>query len=100
MLELTPKNLMEIYILIDKVIKSQPNYKLLEREAIKGALKAWVFGVIPKDVVHYLLHPEVATKTPALAAAVVEEESQDEKVDIAEDMRKFKKHEVEHWATA
>ncbi|KAL3683630.1 hypothetical protein R1sor_001652 [Riccia sorocarpa] len=42
----------QISIVIGKIIRSQPNYKLLEREAIKGALSAGVFGVFPKAAVH------------------------------------------------
>ncbi|KAL3697516.1 hypothetical protein R1sor_011592 [Riccia sorocarpa] len=77
---------------------SQPNYKLLEREAVKGALNAVVFGVLPKAAVHYLPHPEIATKADAPAAAFVE--TDDDEEEIEEDIRQSKEHEAGRWAVA
>ncbi|KAL3683397.1 hypothetical protein R1sor_001419 [Riccia sorocarpa] len=88
----------QIFVCIDKVIRSQSTYKLLEREAIKCALNAGVFGVLPKAAVHYLPHPEVATKVPALAANVFECESDEDDDGIAEDIRQSKQHEAERSA--
>ncbi|KAL3681054.1 hypothetical protein R1sor_024010 [Riccia sorocarpa] len=87
-----------ISICIDKVIRSQPSYKLLERESIKGVLNAGVFGVLPKAAAHYLPQPEVAPKVPAPAVAVVETDEDDDEID--EDICQTKQHEAERWAAA
>ncbi|KAL3683965.1 hypothetical protein R1sor_001987 [Riccia sorocarpa] len=89
-----------ISVCIVKVIRSQPTYKLLECEAIKGALNVGVFGVLPKADVYYLPHPEVATKVSAPATTVFESELDEDDDGIAEDIHQSKQHEAEHWAAA
>ncbi|KAL3682148.1 hypothetical protein R1sor_000170 [Riccia sorocarpa] len=88
----------QISVFIDKVIRSQPNYKLLEREAVKGALNAGVFSVLPKAVVHYLPRPDIATKATAPAAAFVE--TDDDEDENEKDIHQSKQHEVDRWAAA
>ncbi|KAL3700187.1 hypothetical protein R1sor_018209 [Riccia sorocarpa] len=56
----------------------------LQIVAIKRALNAGVFGVLPEAVVYYLPHPEVATKVPAPTAAVVE--TDDDEDELEEDI--------------
>ncbi|KAL3688456.1 hypothetical protein R1sor_014765 [Riccia sorocarpa] len=76
---------------ISEVLRKQPNYRLLERESIKGALNAGLFGVLPKAAAHYLLHPEVATKIvsrPAPAARV-DTDSEEER-EVAHDLKSTK----------
>ncbi|KAL3677643.1 hypothetical protein R1sor_027591 [Riccia sorocarpa] len=46
----------------EKFITSAKNFKLLEREAIKEALEADVFGDIDDDPNLYLPHPELGSK--------------------------------------
>ncbi|KAL3680900.1 hypothetical protein R1sor_023856 [Riccia sorocarpa] len=66
--------------MIEKFITSAKNFKLLEREAIKKALEAGVFGDIEGDPNLYLPHPEIGSKKKLSAPVVVEddEESMDE----------------------
>ncbi|KAL3678855.1 hypothetical protein R1sor_021811 [Riccia sorocarpa] len=66
--------------MIEKFITSAKNFKLLEREAIKEALEAGVFGDIDGDPNLYLPHPEIGSKKKPSAPIVVEddEESMDD----------------------
>ncbi|KAL3688604.1 hypothetical protein R1sor_014913, partial [Riccia sorocarpa] len=79
---------------------SQPKRKLLEWESIKQALSFGIFGVLPKDAIHYLLYPELAAKTPVRATNAEFDLSEDEDDVIAEDIRQMKAHDVERWAAA
>ncbi|KAL3693943.1 hypothetical protein R1sor_007594 [Riccia sorocarpa] len=93
----TEADLVSLGILLTTI---SSNLTKLEREAIKGALNAGVFGVFPKAAVHYLSHPKVATKVPAPAAAVVCFESDEDDEEVAEDIRQSKQHEADRWAGA
>ncbi|KAL3700590.1 hypothetical protein R1sor_018612 [Riccia sorocarpa] len=66
--------------MIEKFITSAKNFKLLEREVIKEALEAGVFGDIEGDPNLYLPHPEIGSKKKPSAPVVVEddEDSMDE----------------------
>ncbi|KAL3676413.1 hypothetical protein R1sor_026361 [Riccia sorocarpa] len=91
----------QISKVINEVLRKQPNYKLLERESIKGALNAGLFGVLPKAAAHYLPHPEVATKVvsrPAPAARV--DTYSEEEREIARDINASQKHEAQRMAAA
>ncbi|KAL3700778.1 hypothetical protein R1sor_018800 [Riccia sorocarpa] len=90
----------QIHIIIDEVLVKQPKRKLLEQESIKQALSSVIFGVLPKEAVHYLPYPELAAKTPVRPSAAELELSEDEDDSIAEDIRETKAHEVECWAAA
>ncbi|KAL3694014.1 hypothetical protein R1sor_007665 [Riccia sorocarpa] len=64
------------------------------------ALSSGIFGVLPKDVVHYLPYPELAAKTPVRPSTAEVELSEDEDDAIAEDIRESKAHDAERWAAA
>ncbi|KAL3694209.1 hypothetical protein R1sor_007860 [Riccia sorocarpa] len=86
-----------IFVLIDKVTKSQPIYKLL-KFFIKGALSAGVSGVLPEDTLHYLSYPELATTTPSRPAVDYLDESDEEERVMAEDIHQSKHMKL--WAAA
>ncbi|KAL3683648.1 hypothetical protein R1sor_001670 [Riccia sorocarpa] len=89
------------FVVINEVLRKQPNYKLLERESIKGALNAGLFGVLPKAAAHYLPHPEVATKVAPRTAPVarVDTDSEEER-EIARDVKASQRHEAQRMAAA
>ncbi|KAL3696216.1 hypothetical protein R1sor_010292 [Riccia sorocarpa] len=91
----------QISLVINDVLKKQPTYKLRERESIKGALNAGVFGVLPKTAAHYLPHPEVATKDATRPAPAPRDDSDSEEDrEIARDIKASQKHEAERMAAA
>ncbi|KAL3701973.1 hypothetical protein R1sor_019995 [Riccia sorocarpa] len=91
----------QISVVINEVLRKQPNYKLLERESIKGALNAGLFRVLPKAAAHYLPHPEVATKVAPRTALVarVDTDSEEER-EIARDVKASQRHEAQRMAVA
>ncbi|KAL3679737.1 hypothetical protein R1sor_022693 [Riccia sorocarpa] len=99
--DLISANKDQIDVVINKVLRKQSTFKLLERESIKEALNAGIFGVLPKKAAYYLPHPEVAQKAATQAApARVEEVDSEEEREIARDIKASQKHEVERMAAA
>ncbi|KAL3697092.1 hypothetical protein R1sor_011168 [Riccia sorocarpa] len=62
--------------MIEKFITSAKNFKLLEREAIKDALEAGVFGDIDDYPNLYLPHPELGSKKKRAAPGFVDEDEE------------------------
>ncbi|KAL3698326.1 hypothetical protein R1sor_012402 [Riccia sorocarpa] len=92
---------LEVLAMKDGGGSKQSNYKLPEREPIKGALNSGLFGVLPKAAAHYLPHPKVATKAVSrlAPAARVKIDSQEES-EIARDLTASQKHEAQRMAAA
>ncbi|KAL3687470.1 hypothetical protein R1sor_013779 [Riccia sorocarpa] len=97
----------QIYRLFDKVMQSNQNYKILERESIKEALTAGFFGVMAKEPSHYLPQPECAKKSHE--SAVVEAEVGGGEDDIGKFLvvdvifttaRQTQRHEKDRWDVA
>ncbi|KAL3690130.1 hypothetical protein R1sor_016439 [Riccia sorocarpa] len=87
-----------VYRLYDKVMQSNQNYKILEREAIKEALNAGFFGVMAKEPSHYLPHPECVKKSRGSAFVQADTGRDEDDIgdeELAEDIRKMQRHEKE-----
>ncbi|KAL3694290.1 hypothetical protein R1sor_007941 [Riccia sorocarpa] len=74
----------QLYRLFDKVMQSNQNYKILERESIKEALTAGFFGVMAKEPSHYLPHPECAKKSQKNVVVEAEVGGGDDDIDDEE----------------
>ncbi|KAL3690292.1 hypothetical protein R1sor_016601 [Riccia sorocarpa] len=87
----------KIAVVINGLLRNQTAYKLLERECIKRALSACVFGVLQKETAYYLQHPDAATtaapRKVVAAAATVETDSEEER-DIQYDIKASQRHEA------
>ncbi|KAL3687028.1 hypothetical protein R1sor_013337 [Riccia sorocarpa] len=92
-----------LYRLFDKVMQTNQNYKILERESIKEALTAGFFGVMAKDPSHYLPHLEYAKKSKETAVGEAEDAGDEDDIDdeeFAEDIRQTQRHEKDRWDAA
>ncbi|KAL3682682.1 hypothetical protein R1sor_000704 [Riccia sorocarpa] len=93
----------QLYRLFDKVMQSNQNYKILERESIKEALTAGFFGVMAKEPSHYLPHLECAKKSRESAVVEAEVGGGEDDIDdeeFAEDIRQTQRHQKDRWDAA
>ncbi|KAL3687348.1 hypothetical protein R1sor_013657 [Riccia sorocarpa] len=91
----------QISMMINDVLKQQPSYQLLEREAIKHTLTSRIFGVLPKADAYYLPHPDVTSKDATRQAPAARVESDlEEYLEVARDIKVSQRHEAERMAAA